>query len=207
MIKRLLLCAILGTAISCGSGSDDDDDTTGTGGTGTAGTETGGGGGESGTRGTYPASGYGVSEGGVLENIEFLNTDGSPFSFEDVYQDAGNKLMLLATTAGWCSSCIEEQPVLQEFHEDYGPDGLFVMVSIFETAVHEPADETTAADWKNQHDLTIKVVADPEFKLEAYYDSSLTPMNMVVEVDTMKILKLTTGFDASAIRAIIEAKL
>ena len=51
------------------------------------------------------------------------------------------------------------------------------------------------------------MVADIDFVLDDYYDSELTPMNMFVDVNTMEIIKITTGWDQSLVDAIVEAKL
>jgi hypothetical protein len=39
-----------------------------------------------------------------------------------------------------------------------------------------------------------------------YYDSSLTPLNMLVDVSSMKILTANTGWDESAVTAIVESR-
>ncbi len=51
------------------------------------------------------------------------------------------------------------------------------------------------------------MVADSEGALSAYYDPQLTPMNMIVDVASMKILWLTTGWDQSTVEAILSSKL
>jgi thiol-disulfide isomerase/thioredoxin len=160
-----------------------------------------------GPRDSYPSGPYGVTEGSIIAPLEFVNSDGTPFSFEEIYTDGSNQLLLIATTAGWCASCIEEQPELQRLYENYGAEGLYVLVSIFEKATFEPADSESAAQWKSQHKLGFTVVADPEFVFGDYYESSLTPMTMLVEVSSMKIIKLTTGWDPSMVQAVIEAQL
>ena len=70
-----------------------------------------------------------------------------------------------------------------------------------------PAQAEDAASWQERFDLSFTVVADEDFVLGEYYDSSQTPMIMLVEVGTMEILSIATGFDEGAVRAIINAKL
>jgi thiol-disulfide isomerase/thioredoxin len=160
---------------------------------------------DTGDRTRYP--GGGVSEGETIGNLEFVGPDGECFSFADIYSDADNKLLLLSTSAGWCSACIEEQPALEALHEQYRERGLFVMVSLFQYKNYSAADAALAKAWVDTYDLDLKVVADPEFVLSAYYDTSLTPMNMMVDLDTMTILKITTGWDPALVQSIIDAKL
>jgi thiol-disulfide isomerase/thioredoxin len=163
--------------------------------------------GDDGPREGYPAGPYGVSEGDVIDELAFVAPDGASFTLREVYADGANELMLISTAAFWCAACAEEQPDLQELHQTYGADGLFAMVSVFEDEQTEPADAADAARWQSLHQVDFQVVADPGFVLDAYYDSSLTPMNMLVEVETMTIFRINTGWDPSAIRALVEAKL
>jgi peroxiredoxin len=160
-----------------------------------------------GPREGYPPGPYGLTEGSIISPLEFIDSDGSPFSLENIYDDGANQLLLIATTAGWCSSCIEEQADLQGLHESYGSEGLYVMVAIFEDATFEPADSELAAQWKSRHKLGFTVVADSEFAFGDYYDSSLTPMTMLVDVSSMEIIKLSTGWDPGMVQAVIEARL
>ena len=155
----------------------------------------------------YPSGPYGTSENAIIADLELVNPDGSPFHLSDIYADGHNRLLLISTSAGWCTACIEEQPSLVALHEQWASQGLVILVALFEDSEFNPADADLAAQWSQQHDLPFSVVADPDFVLEDYYDSSLTPMNMFVEIDTMKMLKITTGWDQSLVDAIIEARL
>lgn len=160
-----------------------------------------------GTREGYPAGAPGVREGDVIANHTFVTAEGAPFALADVYRDARNRVLLVSTASEWCTACFADQPVLQAMHEAYGPRGLFVLLAVFEDADERPAGVAHAARWKERRRLTFTVVADTPFVLGAYYDSTLTPMTMLVDVDDMTILRVTTGLDESAVRGIIEARL
>ena len=190
MVRHLLIWFTLGAVVACASSDDTNNSDAGFG-----------------PREGYPAGPYGVTEGTIIAPLEFVDSDDSPFSLGDIYADGANQLLLVATSAGWCSSCVEEQAELQGLHESYGPEGLHVMVSLFEDAAFEPADSDFAAQWKKQHKLSFTVVADPEFVFGDYYDSDLTPMTMLVDVSSMEIIKLSTGWDPGMVQAIIEARL
>ena len=163
--------------------------------------------GDAGLREDYPTLGIGTAEGSALANHTFVGQGGQPFAMEQVFKNSSNRLLLVATAAGWCTACIEEQPKLQALHDEYGPRGLFVLVALFEDAEYGPVDATYAADWKTRYELSFEVVADPEFLLQSYYDRRMTPMIMLVNVDGMKILKIMTGFDDSGIDSILQATL
>ena len=159
-------------------------------------------------RSRYP--GYGTSPDDVLAPLTFKQGDGEDFSVSQVFSDSQNRVMLLTTSAGWCTACIEEQPTLQALHQEFGERGLFIMVALFETRDYQPADSRLAARWKEQYELDFKVVADPSFVMEPYYpngDSSVTPIVMMVDIDTMQIIEIMVGFNEPAVRAIIENNL
>lgn len=188
LARKLLLLALALPLVACDSGAE-------------------GGAGEPTDRTTYPAGPYGLSAGDVLEDLAFVAPDGSPFRLGDVFANQQNRVMLLTTTAGWCTACLEEQPKLVALHGELSGKGLAVVAALFEDADFAPATVAQAAEWKAQYDLPYPLVLDAGFQLSAYYDETLTPMNMIVDVDTMQILKITTGYDEQVVRAVIEANL
>jgi hypothetical protein len=155
----------------------------------------------------YPAGPYGVSEGSVIDDLGFTRPDDTPFSLGEVYANGHNRLLLVSTASGWCASCVEEQADLESLHDQYGPDGLFVLVSVFEDADFRPAGADEAESWRRRFGVSYQVVADEPFVLGAFYDRTATPMVMFVDVDTMQILRISTGWDPSAVEAIIRARL
>ncbi len=167
-------------------------------------------GGDAGTmpRGAYPSGPFGVTEGAILANHAFTNPDGTPFTLEDgVWKKEDKKLLLVLTASGWCTACIEEQPAIQALHEMWGPKGLAIVEAVFEDTDTTPADAAYAARWKRQHAVTFDVVADTPFVLSAYYMKEVTPMNMLVDVASMKIVKIIIGADPNAVEAIVRARL
>lgn len=186
-LPALLLCSSLALA-ACGSSEE-------------------GGAGEVTDRSAYPDGPYGLGAGDVLADLTFTGADGAEFSFGDVFADPKHRVLLVTTTAGWCTACIEEQPKLKALHDELNGKGLQIVAAMFEDADFSPATVQQIADWDARYDLPYPLVLDADFKLGAYYDETLTPMNMIVDVDTMEILKVTTGFDEAVVRAVIEANL
>jgi thiol-disulfide isomerase/thioredoxin len=159
-------------------------------------------------RNAYPEGPYGIEEGEIMDSLTFLdpsNDETGTLSFEDLFLNPDNQLILLTTSAGWCTACIEEQPVLTELFETYGPDGLVVMVILFEDGDFIPAYTEFAAQWKTQYELDFYVVADPDFQMGDYYDRSLTPHIMLIDINQMEIVKTSSGFDRSLYEALIQA--
>ncbi|MEL6179696.1 MAG: TlpA disulfide reductase family protein [Myxococcota bacterium] len=193
-VASLILLAGLVSSISCGELPDG-----------------GGSGGDDGegdvTRNAYPSC-YGKAEGELLENLVFLQPDETPVSMNDFYQDPSNKVMLVSTSASWCGACIEEQPALQAMYDRFGDQGLVVLVALFEDAQFNPATPELAGDWRERYELNgVDVVADPDFLFEDYYDASLTPMNMIVDLSTMTIVYIETGWDPSQVEATVRSLL
>ena len=162
---------------------------------------------DSADRSGYPEGDYGVKEGDTLANHSFQDSDGNEFALGRLYQDSAARLLLISTGAGWCTACIEEQPQLEAWAAKYKDQGLKVVMTVFEDANTIAADVAYANKWKSENNLTIPVLADGDAQFSSYYDASLAPMNMIVEACTMKIVRIIIGADASAIEAIIEAKL
>lgn len=165
---------------------------------------------DTGPRDGYPLGPFGLEKDDILENhnfLEIVNEEESTFSLDSIYQDGQNQLLILTTSAEWCTACIEEQKVLNGWHKTYHERGLEVLVTLFEDASFNPATAEDAADWKRVRELDFPVVADTEMHMGKYYDTRLTPMVMLVEVPTMKILRIDTGLDQGAVKAIIDAKL
>lgn len=158
---------------------------------------------------TYPSAPYGKEVGDVIETLPFTTEVDTPFNTSQIYSDLSKSMLLLTTSAEWCTACIKEQPTLQAMYEEFGPLGLEIMVTLFQDRNFEPANAALASRWRNKYDLDFIIVADSQDPsiLSEYYDVSLTPMVMLVELDTMEILYLTQGFDEDQVRGLIEAKL
>lgn len=158
------------------------------------------------TREGYP-SGYGTTEGRVIDDLEFVAPDNTPFTLSDVHFDGHNRLLLLESSAAWCTVCLEEQPQLVQLHEEYADEGLSIVLALFENANFEPADAQLASQWQQQHDIPFLVVADPAFIMRAYYGSSATPVKLIIDVETMEIIRITAGYDPILVETLVEAML
>ena len=163
-----------------------------------------------GTPTSYPNGPFASDDspvGDTLPDHVFTTPAGEELSFSDLRSAGGKTLLLISTTAGWCTACIEEQPKLESYYQQYGCDGLEVMVAIFEDASFNPAKAANAQQWQQQYGLSFPVVADTENVLSAYYDKGAAPLNMVVDLCTMEVLYSGIGFDETAVTAQIESHL
>lgn len=158
---------------------------------------------------TYPEGPYGTTKDETIADFTLTNIDGSPWRLGDLYRDLSKSLLLLTTSAEWCTACIKEQPKLKELYQEFGDRGLAVLVSMFQDSNFEPATSEVAGQWRDKYDLNFDVVADTDdpSKLSAYYDVNLTPMVMLIDLTTMTIVYINQGFDEDQVRIQIEANL
>ena len=158
------------------------------------------------TRESYP-NGYGTTEGRIIDDLEFVAPDNTPFTLNDVFADGHNRLLLLESSAAWCTVCLEEQPQLVQLHEEYADEGLSIVLALFENDNFEPANAELAFEWQQQHDLPFLVVADPAFIMRVFYGSAATPVKLFIDVETMEIVRITAGYDPILVETIVEAML
>jgi len=158
-------------------------------------------------RDTYPQGPFGRGEGDVIADLSFEGADGAPVSFSTARADCAARLLLLSTSAGWCTACREEQPLLQQLSEQHAAAGLVVWVTLFENDDYAPATLRDVAAWVRRYDLTFPVVLDAPFVMSAYYDRNSTPMNMLVNLETMEIVHIAIGSVDSNFENILEANL
>ncbi len=161
-------------------------------------------------RATYPEGPYGTDPGEVMADLEFTTPDDTSLSLQELREVEGQNLLLLATGAGWCTACKEEQPTLEGWHDTYGSQGLTVMVAVNQDDYYYPAGAEEAADWITESQVTFTVVADTDFVIEPYFpggDSTVQPLNLIVDLCDMTIIERRVGSDPSATEAVIEARL
>ena len=153
---------------------------------------------------------YGTESGDTIADLAFIRGDGMQFNLSEIHADPTRKVILFTTSAGWCAACIEEQPKLQALHREYHERGLTILVVLFEYQDYRPADARLAMQWQRRYMLDYTVVADPPFVSRPYYpngDASATPLVLLIDVSSMEILDVSTGFNEDIVRSIIEKTL
>jgi hypothetical protein len=169
--------------------------------------------------GIYPCGPYGVQVGDVAANLAFMgfsDDDNQCTDHKDKVMDlskarqiafadwhvgdascAAKKkdLLWVMVSAGWCVPCqAEVQSTQKEFGAGAVDARLGILNIVFETKSHgEPADTNFVKTWINTFKLTFPVVADPSFKMGAYFNKKATPFNMLVETKTGKVYYRQVG--------------
>lgn len=193
---------------SAGKGSSEP-----TGGTGaTGGGDTASGAGPSYQKQDYPAGPYGTGEGATLENFSFLGWRDPVASGYDVsklervslaeyYNPDGRsnvRLIWINASAVWCSVCKAEMKDINDkaIFATYAPRGLQLIETLFEDKNSGPATPMDLKRWGElpAHSIQFPLLLDPGFKLGAFFTSDATPLNMLVDASTMRVIDAQMGY-------------
>lgn len=159
----------------------------------------------------YPEAPYGTARGSVIANLEFLgwwspavaNYDRAAAQtvrlaeFYDPTGEQGVELVMISAVAVWCGVCRVEYAELRDrkIYEQYRPRGLEMLGILFEDNEANPASYVDLENWTRAFQVEFPFVIDSGFKSGVYFDRSATPMNMLVDAKTMRILSVVTGYN------------
>lgn len=179
------------------------------------------GGGSSCAAAGYPEAGIGTETGDVVANACFIGyrapdrvapdeAHRETIAFSDYYDPAGTKgvnLLLINTSAIWCSACVAEHGDLPDRARELAPQGFVILSTLFQDQHRDPASIEDVERWIANFRTNFPMVADPELQLQAYSPPALAPLNMVVDPRSMKILRKYVGDQASVMWPYIQAEL
>lgn len=167
----------------------------------------------------YPAGPYGKETGDVLENICFPQGwmdplgEGAdeeklrPINLSDFYSpDASDpfKIMLLNSSALWCQACKVEHRTLSEEYESRRDDGFVVVSGLYQDDAGDPATVPNLVWWVKTFGSTYPMALDPESQ---FGSGSAAPLNFVIDLRTMEILRIFVGDQAAAMWGYIDQEL
>jgi thiol-disulfide isomerase/thioredoxin len=167
----------------------------------------------------YPSGPFGTVSGMVIENLSFGGWldegEHDPLSqpyrmwdlgfFYQLGQSGQARHLLLMVSAGWCSVCKSENLVLATEAAVYREGGLEFAEVVFEDDDGAPATKDYLRTYAERFGLPFSVGLDPVFKLGRYFDRSATPANFVIDLETMQIESLMTGYDRDTLLATLDA--
>lgn len=159
----------------------------------------------------YPEAPYGARAGAIIENFRFLGwhspkksdydtTKLEPVSLGQFYDPDGKlgvKILVMTSTAVWCSACKLEYKDMADMVATYEAKGVRFLGALFQDAAMPSPGAAKPADlvlWAKTYDVTFPFVLDPDLKLGSFFDVEATPMEMIVDAKTMKILGITEGW-------------
>jgi hypothetical protein len=157
--------------------------------------------------GSYPNGPYGVSNGSVIADItwhgwrEPASAGYDPDAFETIalsdYYDpggtAGYRAIFVNASARWCSICKIEQKHLRAKRDTWGPRGVVFIEALFEDGGSAPAQPSDLVAWGNTYSIDWTLVLDPTNKLGKFFDRAASPMNMIINAQTMEVRDIVTG--------------
>jgi hypothetical protein len=169
----------------------------------------------------YPDGPFGTEEGDTLANACFqgfrnpakvAHDEASleTIAFSDYYDPTGSKgfqLVLIDTSAVWCSACRTEHEGLSAKNDEYSPKGLRIIGTLFEDINHDQATIKDLSNWVETFSSDYAMVLDPDYQLGAYASADTAPLNMVVNARTMKIEKKLIGDQPTVLWPFIDASL
>jgi thiol-disulfide isomerase/thioredoxin len=175
----------------------------------------------------YPKANYGTVEGKVVENFPqwegYADADYLCKKPEEMVMDTSKlrqitfasfhckragcsgskkKLLWVMVSAGWCAPCQQEVTETQLEYEKGAIDPRVQLVNVlYEDDRSRPVTADFAKKWasNSKFKLTFPIAMDPEFKMAAYFDRGAVPFNMLVDLDTMKIVFRQTGGNLRAV--------
>ncbi len=164
----------------------------------------------------YPPGPYGRAAGATIANLSFLGwRDPRAANFDpqhlekvelaDFYNPDGSKsdvdFIVLNASAVWCSVCRSEYRhiINADIYGTYRPRGLEILGVLFEDVNYDPAKPSDLVVWggPDGFDLPFGLVLDPAFKTGAYFGSDATPMNLLIDAHTMRIIEVTMGYSGT----------
>jgi hypothetical protein len=175
----------------------------------------------------YPAGPYGRGLGAVIENHEFLGwRDPVASGYDlgkletvrlgDFYDPNGTrtKLIVLNASAVWCTVCQAEMRDIQlaGIHQSYRQKGVELVGTLFEDRQGGPATLSDLVAWGSTpaHSITFPLLLDPGFKVSVYFTSDATPLNLIIDATTMRIVYAMMGYDnrtSTGLWAIVDREL
>jgi hypothetical protein len=164
----------------------------------------------------YPSGPYGHGIGAVIENLEFLGwrdpvaANYDPSALEaihlgDYYDPNGTQtqIIVLNASAVWCTVCQSE---MRDMHKNgtydaYRQRKAQVLGTLFQDSAGDPAKPSDLVIWGSSavRAIGFPLVLDPALKMGVYFTSDATPLNLVIDARTMKILDVMMGYDSSPV--------
>ncbi len=169
----------------------------------------------------YPSGPFGTEEGQTLANLCFkgfrnptqVSHEASSLetiAFSDYYDPTGSKgfqLVLINTSAVWCSACRTEHEGLSAKNDEYSGRGLRILSTLFQDVKHDPATIVDLGNWVDTFSSNYAMALDPDYQLGSFARAETAPLNLVVDARTMKIEKKLLGDQATVMWPFIDASL
>jgi thiol-disulfide isomerase/thioredoxin len=156
----------------------------------------------------YPAGPYGTDEDSVLQDLTFAGyVKASPagltqdvafddeVSLADLRALGEARYLLLNVAAEWCVPCQQEAQVLPAKFERWAPAGALVVGVLTEDAQVQPASRARLDAWIRLYRSNFTMLHDPRGEVARVLAPSTMPVNLLIDLETMKIVRRRIGDD------------
>lgn len=157
---------------------------------------------------TYPAGPYGGSAGDIVENAQFAGylTDrpvdsirGNEYlevvTFEDLRDIDGYDYLLFNVAADWCAECKLEAREFPNQYAEWAPRGGLLVSVVIEDTNARPATKVVLDNWLRSQRPTYTTLHDPSAFVNRVLVPPTLPLNVVIDLETMEILRTQVGTD------------
>lgn len=161
----------------------------------------------------YPSCPYGIEVGQTAQNATFigrmggLDTPRGDISLASLHalRASGSRFLVLNVAAFWCSPCKEEAKEFQaSMVPEYGKKGVAFLSVVLQNAARQPTNDDDIDTWIRAFKITFPVVRDPQGYVARFFDPSTMPLNMVINLETMKIELKVIGADLPRVKSTLD---
>jgi len=150
----------------------------------------------------YPPAPYGQTTGNIIKNHSFLDpATETILKLSDLYKHPDKKLLLINSSAGWCSACKQEAIALKGMYDTYKTEGFEIWYTLFQDYEGNPATVSFWNKWMATMKPNYPTLLDTEFQMGDYFKVESTPMNMMIDLATMKIVYLQVGYNEAGLKS------
>jgi len=161
----------------------------------------------------YPPCPYGIEVGQTVENASFVGHKAGLDSPRETFDLAsfhamrasGTKYLVLNVAAFWCSPCKEEAKEFQaSMVPEYSKKGVAFLSVVLQDSARRPTTDNDIDTWIRAFKATFPVARDPDGYVARFFDPSTMPLNMVIDLATMKIEQKVIGADLPRVKATLD---
>lgn len=157
----------------------------------------------------YPPGPYGGNVGDTIENFTFngyVNEHPSEgaveasgyvegFTLQDVRELEQYDYLLVNVAAEWCSGCRIEAQTIPGLYEPWANRGGYIMSVITQDNSGRTASKRNLDRWINTYPINYTMLHDPQDFIYDRIGPESLPLNMIIDLRTMKILHRVIGED------------
>ncbi|MEQ8280670.1 MAG: redoxin domain-containing protein [Deltaproteobacteria bacterium] len=157
---------------------------------------------------TYPVGPYGGEAGDVIENAAFAgyvtempvdSIRGNEYiesvTFEDLRDIEGYDYLLFNVAADWCAECKLEAREFPNQYAEWAPRGGLLVSVVIEDTNARPATKQVLDNWLRSQRPTYTTLHDPSAYVNRVLVPPTLPLNVVIDLETMTILRTQVGTD------------